>query len=70
MSLQWWTLLMKVCYMRYNYRHFNHATLPSWTEGDVLLSERMDALVAITRGLQANTRGDTAPIRALQTCFD
>ena len=70
MSMEWWLLLMKVCYMRYNYRHFNHATLPSWSEGDVLLSERMDALVSITRALHASAHGDNATISALQHAFD
>ena len=48
-SRDWWELLMKVCYMRFNRRHFNRATLPTWTAGDVLLAERMDALASITR---------------------
>ena len=70
MDRVWWTLLMKVCYMRYNYRHFNHSTLPTWTEGDALLSERMDALASITRALQnAGEGGDDECIRALQDSF-
>ena len=70
MEKVWWQLLMKVCYMRYNYRHFNHATLPAWTEGDALLSERMDALASITRALHnAAGGGDDECIRALQDSF-
>ena len=70
MEKLWWQLLMKVCYMRYNYRHFNHATLPAWTEGDALLSERMDALASITRALHnAAGGGDDECIRALQDSF-
>ena len=70
MEKVWWQLLMKVCYMRYNYRHFNHATLPTWTEGDALLSERMDALASITRALHnAAEGGDDECIRTLQDSF-
>ena len=70
MDRTWWLLLMKVCYMRYNYRHFNHSTLPTWTEGDALLSERMDALASITRALHnAAGGGDDECIRALQDSF-
>jgi len=70
MDKTWWLLLMKVCYMRYNYRHFNHSTLPTWTEGDALLSERMDALASITRALHNASGGaDDGCIRALQESF-
>ena len=51
-------------------RHFNHSTLPTWTEGDALLSERMDALASITRALHnAGGGGDDECIRALQDSF-
>ena len=54
----------------YNYRHFNHSDLPTWTEGDALLSERVDALASITRALRNADQGDDDEcIRALQDSF-
>ena len=33
--------------MRYNYRHFNHAGLPSWCRNDTLLGEKIDLLSTV-----------------------
>ena len=37
--------------MRYNYRHFNHAGLPSRCWGDALLGEKIDLLSTVGRSL-------------------
>ena len=51
-SLSWFTLLSNVAFMRFNFRHFHRALTANWTEGDSLLSERMENLAAATRAMQ------------------
>ena len=51
-SLPWFTLLSNVAFMRFNFRHFHKALTADWTEGDSLLSERMENLAAATRAMQ------------------
>jgi hypothetical protein len=46
MSEEWWELLANLAYLRYNYRHFNHRKLPTWTEGDSLLGQRIETLAS------------------------
>ena len=55
-------------YMRHSYRHFNHASLPGWCEGDALLAERIDGLVAVTRQLQQGGE-EALEMRALAEPF-
>ena len=69
MSRPWWDLLAMLSYMRFNYRHFNHATLPTFVEGDALLGERIDTLVSLTRELQASAVGDDDVLRALEAAL-
>ena len=57
-SLHWFRLLADLGFLRFNYRHFNHASLPDWTEGDVLLAERIDT-----------QDGDIGAMTALQAEF-
>ena len=47
-------MLARLGYMRFNYRHFNHSTLPTFTDGDALLAERIENLVALTREMEAS----------------
>ena len=47
----WFELLADLSYMRYNYRHFNHAGLPSWCRNDTLLGEKFDLLSTAGRSL-------------------
>ena len=54
LSREWWDLLNDLGYLRYNYRHFNHDDLPTFTRGDSLLAERMDNLVTVTRALMSD----------------
>ena len=42
MSLAWFELLAELEFLWYNYRHFNHSHLPTWTEGDALLASRVE----------------------------
>ena len=53
MSLEWWELLADLGFLRFNYRHFNHASLPGWCRGHALLAERIDCIVSMTRALHA-----------------
>ena len=55
--------------MRFNYRHFNHAVLPAFTDGDALLAERIEKLIVLTRELQACSEGDDAVLRALNAAL-
>ena len=66
MKRPWWDLLAMLSFMRVNYRHFNHRTMPKFTEGDALLSERIDALVSLTRAFHASAEGDVASLTALE----
>ena len=69
MSRPWWDLLANLSFMRFNYRHFNHSTLPTFAEGDALLGERIDMLVSLTRELQKCSEGDDYVFQALQTAL-
>ena len=57
-------------YLRFNYRHFNHSTLPTFVEGDALLGERIDMLVPLTRELQEVSEGGDYVLRALQAALE
>ena len=65
-TLPWWTLLARLSYLRFNYRHFNHAVLPTFTDGDALLAERIENLVALTREMQARADGDDSVMQSLR----
>ena len=65
MALPWWRLLLKLGYMRFSYRHFNHAELPKFTEGDALLAERIENFIFLAREMQACAEGDDAVLNAL-----
>lgn len=64
----WFNFLSDLAYLRYNYRHFHHKTLPTWTRGDSLLAERADLLWEIGRGLQNPEAWHVA--RALEAAFE
>ena len=55
--------------MRFNYRRFNHAVLPTFTDGDALLAERIENLIVLTRELQASAEGDNAVLNAVSTAL-
>ena len=61
LTREWWDLLNDLGYLRFNYRHFNHSDLPSFTRGDTLLAERIDDLVTLTRALRQAQMGDESP---------
>ena len=51
MSEQTFEFYANRSYLRYNYRHFNHAGLPSWCRDDSLLGEKIDLLSTVGRSL-------------------
>ena len=51
-TLEWFTLLSNLAFLRFNYRHFHTGLLASWTEGDSLMSERLENLAAAARAVQ------------------
>ena len=63
-SERWFQFLADVAYIRFNHRHFNHHSLPSWTYGDTLLAERADTLFDVVRSLQNDDDGSVAHILA------
>ena len=69
MKRPWWDLLATLCFLRFTYLHFNGETLPGFCEGDSLLAERIDGLVALTRVLHADAAGDGDALRALRAAF-
>ena len=69
MCLEWFELLARLSYMRFNYRHFNHSVLPTFTDGDALLTERIENLIILTRELQAAAEGDDAVLQPLCSVF-
>jgi len=54
--------LADLAYIRYNYRHFNHSTLPGWARGDTLLAERVDTMLEIWHAIDAP---ESSPAQAL-----
>ena len=50
-SLEWFQMLSKLAFMRYNYRHFHHRLLPSWAESDALIAERLDNICQAARAM-------------------
>ena len=44
--------------MRYNYRHFNHAGLPSWCRNDTQLGEKIDLLSTVGRSLMEQSSNE------------
>ena len=51
MTVEWFNTVAALAFLRYNYRHFHHRLLPSWTESDSLLAERIDNLGAAALAL-------------------
>jgi hypothetical protein len=54
MTVEWFNTVAALAFLRYNYRHFHHRLLPSWTESDSLMAERIDNLGAAARLLYEN----------------
>ena len=52
MTLEWFSLLAGLAFLRYNYRRFHHRLLPAWSEQDALLAERIDNLCDAVKALQ------------------
>jgi len=60
MSRSWWDLLNNLGYLRYNYRHYNHDELPTFTRGDALLAERIENLITLTRAMREDQDGNAS----------
>ena len=43
-SIRWFKVLVQVMVLKYNYRPFHAKRLPTWTENDALLAERVENL--------------------------
>ena len=56
--------------MRYNDRHFNHAILPTFCQGDALLAERIDDLVSLTRAYHDGLSAESDMLSSLQAAFE
>jgi hypothetical protein len=54
-SKEWFDFVSSLCFLRYNYLHFHSKALPSWTDSDSLLAQRLDGMVAIAESLAAGT---------------
>ena len=55
--------------MLVNYIHFNHSSLPGWTDGDSLMAERVDTMVSAARALCAEGRSDCPACAAVAAAF-
>jgi hypothetical protein len=58
MSRQWFDILVALTFLRYNYRHFHHRLLPTWTEGDSLMAERIDNLWSAAKAMEEHDASD------------
>ena len=48
-SLEWFQILLQLCYLRCTYRHFGSRRLPTWCEKDSLLAGRLDEIASTVR---------------------
>ena len=56
-SEEWLELLTNLCFLRFNYTHFNKGWLPKWCNRDSLLAQRIDGLASCLRALQDEDPG-------------
>ena len=47
--MEWFEILLHLCYLRYTYRHFGSHRLPTWCEKDSLLAGRLDEITSTVR---------------------
>jgi hypothetical protein len=52
MSLEWYTVLALLFFLRFNFRHFHHKLLPTWTENDARLAVTLENMVTAARAMQ------------------
>ena len=64
---RWYRLLAQLAFLRFNYRHYAARHFPGWTEGDSLLSQRIDTLVMYSATMQNEQGGEP---EHLQSLFD
>ena len=63
-SPRWFSLLSKLAFLRFNFRHWHQNFCPTWTESDALLAERVENLASAAAALQGDDYG------CLQELFD
>ena len=51
MSEEWFMLLSKLAYLRYNFRHFRAARLPPWADEDAVFTERVEHITELLHQL-------------------
>ena len=56
-SQDWFQFLSHLIYIRYNYLHFHSRSLPSWTDNDSLLAQRLDGTIALASALSEEGTG-------------
>ena len=67
-SLEWFEILLALCYLRDTYRHFGCRRLPSWCERDALLAGRLDEIVSTVR--QVAEKADDSTSEVARLIFD
>ena len=56
MTKPWWDALAALCFLKHNLRHAMQGQMPTWTEQDILLTQRFETLLAAGRRLQQEGR--------------
>jgi len=51
-SLEWYRMLAMLFFLRFNFRHFHHKLLPTWSENDALLAEKLENVCAAARAMR------------------
>ena len=62
LSLAWFTILAKLFFLRFNYRHFHQKHLPTWSENDSLLAHKLENICTAARALQEEDNASLAPL--------
>jgi hypothetical protein len=50
-SEEWFQFMSSLLFLRVNYNHFHSKALPSWTDNDPLLAQRLDSMIAVAEAL-------------------
>ena len=58
MGHQWFMLLSRLAFLRFNFRHFRSGKLPTWSERDALLAERLENVSDLMQRLSADASLD------------
>ena len=70
-SLRWFRVLSKICFLRYNYRLFNdRRSAPPWTEGGALVAEEVGHLALLVQAASERNTAQTTHLEPLFHAFD